>query len=225
MQKQIAISWSGGKDSCLALDRLVNDGYQVSCLLTTVPKEMDRTFVHGERKDMIKLQGRALSIPVHFIECTFDTYTESFVTTLVQLKDEMGIEGIAFGDLYLDEHRDWGEKVAKMAGIEPLYPLWMDKEDSASALNTFVESGYQAVAIRIMDDKLDHSWLGRQLDQVFLTDILKKDICPMGEAGEYHTYVFDGPLFHQKIAFETGKIIPLESTRRLELIRGELVQK
>ncbi|MDV2687069.1 hypothetical protein RYX56_22225, partial [Alkalihalophilus lindianensis] len=91
------------------LHTLIDQGYEVVSLVTTAPKELGRTFGHGERTEMIQLQGEALSIPVHFIECSFESYTEQFVQALHFLKNKYHISGIAFGDLYLQGHREWGE--------------------------------------------------------------------------------------------------------------------
>ncbi|MFZ7944843.1 MULTISPECIES: diphthine--ammonia ligase [Bacillaceae] len=216
MEKRVALSWSGGKDCCMALDTLIQTGFEVACLVTTVPKEIGRTFGHGERTDMIRLQGEALSIPVHFIECTFETYTEEFVKAVQTLKNQYQITGIAYGDLYLDGHRDWGEKVANAAGVDALYPLWSKKEDAGSLLERFVESGYKAIVIRVREDVLDETWLGRMLDESFLQDVQMTTICPMGESGEYHTFVYDGPLFTKKIHLESAEFVQLETTKKLE---------
>jgi diphthine-ammonia ligase len=225
LKKRIALSWSGGKDCCMALDTLLQQGYEITSLVTTVPKEIGRTFGHGERTEMIKLQGEALSIPVYFIECSYDTYTEQFVQTVQTLRDQYKITGIAYGDLYLDEHREWGEKVANAAGVESLYPLWMKKEDALQSLEKFVHSGYQAVVVRVREDVFDETWLGRIIDESFFQDIQKTTICPMGEAGEYHTFVFDGPLFFKKIQLEHGVLIQLETTKKLEFNSYHLIER
>lgn len=224
MKKQIALSWSGGKDCCMALDTLISQGYEVVCLVTTVPKEIGRTFGHGERTEIIKLQGEALNIPVHFIECTYETYTDQFVKTVQTLKHQFHITGIAFGDLYLAEHREWGEKVANAALVEALYPLWMKKEAALQSLDKFVQSGYDAIVIRVREDVLDDSWLGRFIDESFLHDVENTSICPMGESGEYHTFVFDGPLFSKRIELDQGELIQLETTKKLEFKSFQLVK-
>ncbi|WP_413298975.1 diphthine--ammonia ligase [Bacillus sp. 1P10SD] len=223
MKKRIALSWSGGKDCCMALDTLIKKGYEVACLVTTVPKELGRTFGHGERIEMISLQGEALSIPVHFIECSYNTYTDQFVTALQTLKKQYKITGIAYGDLYLDEHRDWGEKVAAAADVKSLYPLWSQKEDALQLLKNFVQSGYEAVVVRVREDVLDETWLGRNLDESFLQDVQKTTICPMGESGEYHTFVYDGPLFSKRFQLVPGEFIQLETTKKLEFTSFHLV--
>jgi diphthine-ammonia ligase len=224
LNKRIALSWSGGKDCCMALDTLQSQGYEVVCLVTTVPKELGRTFGHGERTEMIKLQGEALSLPVHFIECTYENYTSQFVKAVQSLKNQFNVTGIAYGDLYLDEHRDWGEKVATASDVEALYPLWMKKEEALQSLDKFVHSGYKAIVIRVREDLLDDTWLGRIVDETFLQDVQKTTICPMGEAGEYHTFVYDGPLFSKRIDLEHGELIQLETTKKLEFRSYRLIE-
>lgn len=225
MCKNIALSWSGGKDGCMAFDKLVKKGYKIACFVTTVPKEMRRTFAHGEKTELITLQGEALNVPVHFIECTFESYTESFIESLKILKTKYNLEGIAFGDLYLDEHREWGEKTAQLSGLEAMFPLWMKQSEALKALEAFVRSGYKAKVIRVRKDMLEESWLGREVNDRFLLDIVKKNVCPMGEAGEYHTFVYDGPLFKKKIKVHDGKVISHEHSKRLELEDGVLIDK
>ncbi|WP_174728006.1 diphthine--ammonia ligase [Mesobacillus harenae] len=223
--KRIALSWSGGKDACLALDRLTSQGYEVAFLVTTVPSHEGKTFAHEEKVEFIQLQGEALGIPVRFVESEFKHYTERFVGALADLKEKERIEGIAFGDLYLQEHRDWGERVAEIAGLVPLYPLWMPKSQVKAALDELIESGYKAMVIKANEEKLDLSWLGRVIDVEFSRNIGKLEICPLGESGEYHTFVMDGPLFRKRIEVETGNVISHGNEKRLELTSGCLVHK
>lgn len=207
----------------MALDTLVKQGYEVVSLMTTVPEELDRTYAHGERTDLIRLQGEALGIPVHFIESPFELYTERFVEAIQALKKQYGITGIAFGDLYLDDHRKWGERVAEAAGVEALYPLWTNQEGALKALEQFVRSGYQAVVVRVREDVLDESWIRRLINHSFFQDIQKTPSCPMGESGEYHTFVFDGPLFLKRIQWDRGEVIEHESGKKLEFTNYRLI--
>ena len=221
--KRVALSWSGGKDGCLVLDVLKKQGMDVACLVTTVPMEIGRTFGHGEKIELIKLQGEALNIPVFFIECTFEGYTGAFVKEIKRLTEKLQLTGIAYGDLYFEPHREWGEKVAEEVGIDAIYPLWMEEKEAINGLADFVKSGYRATVIRVREDVLDESWLGRELDASFLQDIQSENSCPMGEAGEYHTFVYDGPLFNQKIQLEQSEVIQLETTKKLEFRRYSLL--
>ncbi|WP_102275750.1 Dph6-related ATP pyrophosphatase [Cytobacillus massiliigabonensis] len=225
MKKRVGLSWSGGKDSCMALDKLTKQGVEVACLITTIPIELGRTFGHGEKMELIKLQAKALNIPVEFISCTFEDYTSSFTEALKNFKHQYQLAGIAFGDLYLEGHREWGEQLANETSLEPIYPLWGKKEDALLLLNTFVKSGYKATVIRVREDVLDKTWLGRQLDSAFIQDITKKDCCPMGESGEYHTFVSDGPLFQARIELEQPEIIKFETTQKYEFQKIKLIPK
>ncbi|UJL47339.1 diphthine--ammonia ligase [Virgibacillus sp. NKC19-16] len=195
MAEKIALSFSGGKDSCLALYRLQEQNMEVSCLVTTVWKEKQKTVAHDEKLDRIKAQAESFNIPEHFIETDFDTYTHDFVETLKELKRLYNIDAVAFGDIYLEGHREWGEQVAEAAGLKALYPLWSKKEDAPDLLREFVSLDFKAVVIRVDDAKLPKEWVGRKLDEAFIQDIREQDVCPMGESGEYHTTVFDGPIF------------------------------
>lgn len=203
----------------------MKQGVEVVCLLTTVPTEMGRTFGHGEKVELVKLQSEALAIPAEFISCTFEDYSDSFANMLRTYKEQYKLDGIAFGDLYLDGHREWGEKIAKEVGIAPIYPLWGKKEDALLALKTFIQSGYKATVIRIREDVLEEEWLGRQLDSSFIDDIVKKDCCPMGESGEYHTFVSDGPLFKWKIELGDPEIIEFETTKKYEFKQYAIIPK
>ncbi|MGA8941386.1 MAG: diphthine--ammonia ligase [Thermoactinomyces sp.] len=225
MNKRTALSWSGGKDSCLALDTLVKQGFEVACLVTTVPEELGRTFGHGEHVDLIKLQAESLSIPVRFIQCSLENYTESYIAELKELKEQFHLASIAFGDLYLKDHRKWGEAVATRAGLDACYPLWMEKKDRIRALRKFVVSGYKARVISVQEAALDKSWLGREIDISFLHEIQQEPVCPLGESGEYHTYVYDGPLFSQKIVLGSSEVIRRKNSYKLEFAESRLGEK
>ncbi len=219
MPARVALSWSGGKDSCMTLDQLVREGYEVVCLLTTVPSEIGRTFGHGDKPEFIRAQGEALGLPVELIACSFDTYTDDYIRMLEELREKYSLEAIAFGDLFLAEHREWGTDVAGAVRLEALYPLWMKPGQTSEALLRFVDSGYRAVVIRVSDKALSADWLGRDLDRSFCEDIARlNDVCPMGEGGEYHTFVYDGPLFKRPIPFVIEGVRQLETSKRLELM-------
>ncbi|GIN87678.1 ATP pyrophosphatase [Heyndrickxia sporothermodurans] len=216
-RKRIALSWSGGKDSCLALHKLVSQNYEIACLVTTAPRETGLTFAHGEKLELIHAQGRSLGIPVQVINCSYETYSSDFRDELLRLKEIYVLDGIAFGDLYLEEHKKWGEKLANETNIEAIYPLWMKQSDAFDALSAFIDSGYQAMVIRVMHGKLPNEWLGKQVNSEFLMEIKDFDVCPMGESGEYHTFVFDGPLFREKLDIINGEKVKQDYSTRLEV--------
>ncbi|SFE04543.1 MJ0570-related uncharacterized domain-containing protein [Lentibacillus persicus] len=188
MVEKAALSFSGGKDSCLALYYLQKQGIQVACLLTTVWKASGDTVAHNEKRERVLYQADRLGIPVHFIETDFHTYTNDFVFMLGRMKEQYGVDGAAFGDIYLEGHRKWGEQVAQKAGVEVVYPLWRGQVEALALLREFVETGFTAEIVKADSEKLPASWVGRWIDDSFIDDILKyEDVCPMGESGEYHS--------------------------------------
>lgn len=195
----IALSFSGGKDSMLALYELQKRSRPVHCLFTTVWSENERTVAHEESLRSIREQANRLQIPIHFIYTSFETYAEDFVAVLKQLKKIYSLTTIAFGDWYLQGHRDWGETQAKKIGLQPCYPLWSTESEMVNKLRYFIGLGFKAKVIKIDREKLPQAWLGRIIDESFVEDIVQYDVCPMGENGEYHTRVIDGPVFKQKI--------------------------
>lgn len=196
MAKKVALSFSGGKDSCLALYRLIEQGVHVTCLITTVWQENHKTVAHDQKRQLIIEQADRIGLPVYFIETDFETYTADFAMVLKKLREEDGIDGAAFGDIYLEGHREWGEQVTRAASIEAVYPLWTKQEHVVRLLRQFVELGFNAEVIKVDGAKLPESWVGRRVDASFIEDILLyDDVCPMGESGEYHTVVLDGPIF------------------------------
>lgn len=198
--QRVALSFSGGKDSCFALYYLLKEGLEVVSLFTTVWKEKKETVAHGERLIRIEKQAKQLSIPVTFIETDFDSYQEDFIKKLKELKKNKKIDTVAFGDIYIEGHRKWGEGVAEEAELAAYYPLWIKQENIVDMLRDFVHTGFKAEVIRVDTEKLPTSWIGRMLGESFIEDILQyEDVCPMGESGEYHTFVYDGPIFNKPI--------------------------
>ncbi len=141
-------------------------GLEVAGLLVTAPKEQETSFGHGLAIERIEAQAKALGLPLYVVHCTYDSYTDDFVTKLKELKAQE-ITGVVFGDLYLDGHREWGEKVAAEVGMDALYPLWMEQEESAEALDEFVDSGYEAIICRLRPELLNKDWLGKRVDKRF----------------------------------------------------------
>lgn len=217
MTKRYALSWSGGKDCMMVLQLLKDQGITVPCLVTTVPVETGRTFGHDEKTELIEAQCRALDIPVHFIRCRYHHYTEDFIADLALLKETFDLDGIAYGDIYTDAHFEWGENTAAAAGIKAMFPLRGHPSEAKAMLDRFIETGYKSLIIRVRRHVLDPAYLGRLLDASFSADIAQTNCCPMGENGEFHTFVYDGPLFTQPVLFRTGKIIESDASLRLEL--------
>src|SRR5690625_582026 len=129
MGTRVALSFSGGKDSCFALHKLQEKNIEIACLFTTIWKKNQKTVAHEEERTRIIAQGKSLNIPVHFIETDFEDYREDFVHNLQELKNRYALDGVAFGDIYLEGHREWGEGIAKDVDLEAVYPLWTRSEE------------------------------------------------------------------------------------------------
>lgn len=199
-------SWSGGKDSCLACYKAMQHGYEVKYLLNFVSKEYKRCCFHGIPRDLLKFQAELVGIPLVQKEVTADMqeYEKEFKQAVLELKTQ-GIEKMVFGDIYLDEHKDWVERVCKDVGVEPLEPLWDNKPQDI--IKEFVESGFKSIVVSAQADKFDSDFIGRLIDNDFGKELVSRNICPCGENGEFHTFVVDGPLFKRGIKIQESEVI------------------
>jgi len=220
---QVFSSWSGGKDCCLAAYRASVNGLKVRYLANTVTEDGQRSCSHGLSADIIRLQSRAMGIPLVQARTTRDTYETEFKNMLRRFKRQ-GIDGGVFGDIDFNEHREWIERVCQAADIVPHLPLW--EESQEKILREFVSLGFEAVVVAAKADLFGEEVLGRKVDLDFIKQLeeLKetRGITPCGEAGEYHTLVVDGPLFQQRLELlETRKVLR-EEHRFLEILKADL---
>src|SRR5712671_3692538 len=188
-----AVLWSGGKDSCLALWRAWNAGVRVGALLNFFDEESRRVRFHSVRAELIGEQARALDLELGQYQTRSDNYAAVVADALHSLKAR-GYDGIVAGDIHLEEVRQWNQRQAEEAGLELLEPLW--RSDARELLNSFVSAGFRAVLTCCDDRWSDTLQPGREIDDLFINDVFRDgqfDGC--GENGEYHTFVFDGPLF------------------------------
>ena len=194
------ISWSGGKDCMYALHLfLENKRNSVACLLNMCSADGKRSGSHRLSSRLIQLQGEAMHIPVVQQQIEEEDYEHSFKKAITGLK-EQGVDSGVFGDIYLQEHRDWIERVCHEIGIIPVFPLW--KKDTEELICGFIAKGFKTVVVAVCKEKLPGTFLGRQIDDDFLIDIKAvSGADPCGENGEYHTFVFDGPLFSHAVPF------------------------
>ncbi|MCR9173106.1 MAG: adenine nucleotide alpha hydrolase [bacterium] len=199
-------NWSTGKDSALALYHLLNDdNYQVDQLLTTVNSSYDRVTMHGLRRSLMQAQIDELKIPYTTVELPesidMKTYGEIMKRSVQSLKDQ-GFSTAGFGDIFLEDLREYREKQLKALDISCIFPLW--KHDTKELMEEFISLGFKAIVICINNQLLDESFVGRELDTSFLKD-LPDNVDPCGENGEFHTFCYDGPIFQKPIAFEIGE--------------------
>ncbi|PEJ59538.1 hypothetical protein CN692_04930 [Bacillus sp. AFS002410] len=204
--RKVAVSWSGGKDCCLALDQLIKDGYEVACLVSMVSKKDDRNHAHGTQLNFLQMQADAIGIPLVMIDSA-GQYEESMINGLKAIKEQFNLTSIAFGTLYVSEDRQWNELVASQSGLQALFPVWITKNESINLLNKWLMTGYNAIVCRASERIFDSSIVGRTLNEDLKELFTSKEICPMGEGGEYHTFVIDGPLFKERLNIIDSEII------------------
>ena len=201
----ILLAWSGGKESLMALRELRRQKeFDVCGLVTTVSDSDQRVTTHGVSREVIKEQARALGLTIDIVTvpkgCCLHTYNDSLAAAAAAKRD-LGVRKIAFGDLYLDDVRDFREECLEMIGMEAIFPLWqLDTQELAWA---YVHAKYKAVITCVDEQSLPRSFVGRLYDRAFLSD-LPLGVDPCGENGEFHTFVFDGPVFDHPVAIKQG---------------------
>lgn len=205
---KIISSWSGGKDSCLAYYKAVKQGHRVSCLLNFISEGTKRGCFHGIDSKLMQAQADAIEMPIFQKEVSPDMkkYEEEFKSAVSDLKKKEKIEGMVFGDIYLLEHQNWVERVCGEIGIIPIEPLWALKPKDIA--EEFINLGFKAAVVSAKAGLFDEDFVGREFDGNTVNILVEKNICPCGENGEFHTFVYDGPIFKKKIKItESGKIL------------------
>ncbi len=202
------LSWSSGKDSAWALHTLqANPSIEVAGLLTTLNESAERVAMHGVRRELLRAQGRAAGLPVIEIDlpegCTDEQYQERMGTALQRAKAD-GVEAIAYGDLFLEDVRDYRIKLMQGTDLEPLFPIWgQPTRDLSRRMTT---AGLSAILSCVDPAQLDPSFVGRTYDAALLAD-LPEGVDPCGENGEFHTFVTAGPMFTDAIEVATGESV------------------
>jgi uncharacterized protein (TIGR00290 family) len=206
--------WSGGKDSSLCLHKVLQQNqYEVCYLLTTVNGNNHRISMHGVREELLDAQAAAIGIPqlkVYVYEGNNTEYENAMGATLEQAKQQ-GITHVIFGDIFLEDLRQYREANLAKAGLTAVFPLW--KQDSNNLINEFISLGFKTVTCCINDALLDESHVGRVIDKAFIQSLpAAVDVC--GENGEFHTFCYDGPIFSQPVNITIGEKIykPLQLT-------------
>lgn len=206
--KRAYLNWSSGKDAALALYKIQQEGeYSVQKLVTTVNTEFNRISMHGVRIELLQKQAKYLNLPLQQIELhgevSMEDYNEVMRIETNKLLDE-GFTHSIFGDIFLEDLKDYREKQLQEIGVQAVFPLW--KQNTKELVKEFIATGFKAIIVCVNTNKLDKSFCGRIIDQSFLSD-LPKDVDTCGENGEFHTFVFDGPIFKKPIEFEKGEMV------------------
>ena len=223
---KVFVSWSGGKECSFAGYRAKKNGLELSYLANMATEDGMRSRTHGLSAEILRLQSQAMGIPLVQRQATWQSYEAEFKKMVGELKKD-GIEGGVFGDIDLDEHREWVERVCREAGITAHQPVWGERQEDL--LKDFIDVGFKAIIVATKEDMLGEEWLGRSLDMDFFNEIKElgrtRGITPCGEAGEYHTLVIDGPLFQQRMELTETRKVARDKHWFLEISGAELRPK
>jgi uncharacterized protein (TIGR00290 family) len=206
--KKLLVSWSSGKDSAWSLYILRQAGeYEIVGLLTTINSEFDRVAMHGVRRELLEAQAAAAGLPLWVVPlpwpCSNAEYEVAMGAACARAMDA-GVEAVAFGDLFLEDVRRYREERMKKAGLIPIFPLW--KLDTAQLVQEMWAAGLRSRIVCLDPKKLSASFAGRDIDLRLIRD-LPENIDPCGENGEFHSFVYDGPMFAGPIPIETGETV------------------
>lgn len=204
----VLVSWSGGKDSSLALQEiLAGSQCKVAGLLTTVTEDYDRISMHGVRRVLLERQAASLRFPLEKVliskRASNEEYESKMAATLKRYK-EAGTTAVVFGDIFLEDLKEYREKNLARIGMKGIFPLW--KRDTAGLMKSFIGRDFKATTVCVDSQALGKEFVGREIDERFVSGLPETvDIC--GENGEYHSFAYDGPIFHERIAHTPGEVV------------------
>lgn len=205
---RITVSWSGGKDAAFCLYKILQDGvYEVVSLHTVFGTETRRVGLHGIHEDLMEAQAKAIGIPLTklYLEKSQDHAAyEKLMKSFYKKCTEEDIQAIAFGDIFLEDLKKYREDLLEGSGIFPVYPIW--KEDTTLLLQKMIEAGFKTVVCAANGNWQLTDWLGQTIGKDF-SNTLQPEVDPCGENGEFHTFVYDGPIFKHPVAYEKGKVV------------------
>ena len=208
MKTKAIFNWSSGKDSALALYKVLqNSEFEIACLLTSVNQQLQRISMHGVRVELLEQQAKSLGLPLEIMQIpeipTMEAYENVMNETLTKLKNQ-GVTHSIFGDILLEDLRKYREDQLAKIGFEAIFPLW--QIPTTDLIQEFIALGFKTIVVCVNERFLDKSFVGRIIDQDFINDLPENvDLC--GENGEFHTFTFDGPIFSKPIDFEIGEIV------------------
>jgi uncharacterized protein (TIGR00290 family) len=221
--EQVILSWSGGKDSAMALYELRRSGdYEVVALLTTVAREFERVSHHGVRVELLEEQAAAVGVALHKLylpldRCTNAEYEALMERTMLDFCGS-GIRTVAFGDIFLADLRAYRERNLAKVGMRGLFPLW--HRDTAELMRTFISLGFRAHLACVDGTKLRREFAGRAIDAPLLCN-LPPEVDPCGENGEFHSFVYDGPIFRRPVCVTVGEVVSRDSRYFADLMPAD----
>jgi len=212
IRKRVLVAWSGGKDSAMALYELRKDrGYGIAALLTTITKDYDRISMHGVRRVLLEKQADSIGLQLEKVYITKNASNEEYEAkmenALMKYK-RLGVSAIAFGDIFLEDVKEYRERNLSKIGMEAIFPIW--GRNTAELAQKFIELGFKAIVTCVDSKFLDKKFVGRIYDNRFLRE-LPSGVDPCGENGEFHTFVYDGPMFRKRVEFKVGRVVLREN--------------
>jgi len=208
MVGKVLLSWSGGKDSAMALYEIQRaQKYEILSLLTTVTEDYNRISMHGVRSTLLQQQAQSLGLPLERIfiprNASIEEYESEMEITLTKFQQD-GVSSVVFGDIFLEDIRKYREEKLSQIGMTGLFPLW--KRESADLAQAFIGLGFKAIVTCVDPKVLDKAFIGRLIDERFLAE-LPVNVDPNGENGEFHSFVFEGPIFKERIPYIIGEVV------------------
>jgi uncharacterized protein (TIGR00290 family) len=210
--ENVLVSWSGGKDSAMAVYEIIkSQNYQIAALLTTVTEDYDRISMHGVRRVLLERQAAAVGFPLEKVfiskNAANDEYESNMGLVLKKYKDS-GVTSVVFGDIFLEDLRKYREDNLAKLDLQAIFPLW--KRDTQELARAFTGLGFKAITTCVDTQMLGSQFVGRVIDEQFLSELpAGADAC--GENGEYHSFVYEGPIFKEKIGFSVGEVVLREN--------------
>lgn len=211
-KEKFVLSYSGGKDAILACYRAVQSGGRPMGAVTMFDRENACSWFHRLPETLLKQAAQSLGFPIRMIDTTSEHYTAGFENALKSFVSQ-GAESVVFGDVDIQEHYDWCAARCRNVGIQSVFPLW--NNDRRNVVREMIDAGFQAMITTIDATKISERFLGKTLTHEIITQIADEGIDPCGENGEYHTFVYNGPLFRNKIDWTSGS--PVQSGNRIHL--------
>jgi uncharacterized protein (TIGR00290 family) len=205
--EKVMVAWSGGKDSALALYEIRKKDFEISALLTTVTEKYNRISMHGVRQALLEKQSNSLGLPLEKVFIPPETSNEVYearMTAVLEKYAQQGVTTVVFGDLFLEDIRAYRENQLSKMGMKACFPLW--KKDTLELAHEFLNLGFKAIVTCVDANTLDGSFAGRLFDKKFLAE-LPSSVDPCGENGEFHSFVYDGPNFMERILYKKGKSV------------------
>jgi uncharacterized protein (TIGR00290 family) len=209
VKEKVVLAWSGGKDSAMALHALLESGdYEIVSLLTTICEQYGRISHHGVRVEMLRQQTSALGINLHELylpgaNCSMEDYEAVMAKAMLEYKDK-GILAVAFGDIFLQDLREYRQRNLAKVGMKAIFPIW--HRDTTEIVRTFIDLGFRAYLTCVEGEKLGRAFAGRRIDEELIRD-LPDGVDPCGENGEFHSFVYDGPIFQRPVDLSIGQVV------------------